>query len=100
VIVCSRWLGHFTFLRSIPWILFCGWSAWLPSSGFSAAIAVRPEIIGAPVVAAADKEEIVETLMVVLLIAAIAYWSFRHGKRMGSRLGFRAGRRKRRRRHR
>jgi hypothetical protein len=36
-----------------------------------------------------------ETLMVVLLIAAIGYWSFRHGKRIGSRLGFRAGRRRR-----
>ena len=41
-----------------------------------------------------------ETLMVLLLIAAAAYWSFGHGKRIGSRLGFHAGRRKRRRRHR
>ena len=41
-----------------------------------------------------------ETLIVLLLIAAITYWSFGHGKRLGSRLGFRAGRRKRRRRHR
>jgi len=39
-------------------------------------------------------------LLVGLLIAALAYTSFRQGKRIGSRLGFRAGRRKRRRRHR
>jgi hypothetical protein len=61
---------------------------------------VRPDITGARVVAAAGKEESIETLMVLLLIAAFAYTAFRHGKHIGSQIGFRAGRRKRRRRHR
>jgi len=86
------------FLRSIPWILFCCWSAWM--CGCSAAIGGRPGVTGARVGTAAGKEVSVETLMVLVLAAAIAYWSFGHGKRMGSRLGYRAGRRKQRRRHR
>lgn len=38
-----------------------------------------------------------ETLVVVVVLVAVAYWAFGEGKREGSHKGFHAGRRRRRR---
>jgi hypothetical protein len=40
-----------------------------------------------------------ETLLILGLLLAVGYCSFKYGKRLGSRLGFRVGRRRSRRRH-
>lgn len=39
-----------------------------------------------------------ETVIVIGIVAAIAYWAFKNGKREGSRKGYGAGRRYKRRR--
>jgi len=35
----------------------------------------------------------IEILLIVGLLAAIGYWTFKYGKRIGSRLAYRVGRR-------